>query len=190
MAKASEGLAFSPVELARTPFAQFKSLGGVAEAVGRTKSRFYRGFRVPGGHVVTLFEHDMSADGSNISRDPADEPEQVNGKPARLSVLQAGTGSAISHLSWTEGRRYYELWIDANVARSPLREQLFAMASSLPKSSPACPNEIPPKKVVRGPDGMPVFEPPPASMTDAEMAAYVEDINRRNSADGCRARGP
>lgn len=178
LARANEALAFEPVELARTPFAQFKSLGGMAEGVSQKRSRLYRGFRMPDGHTVTLFEHDMSADGTSISRDPANELERINGKPARLNVLQASTGSAISHLSWIEGRRYYELWIDANVARSPLREQLFAMASSLPNSIPACPNEIPPKPVVIGPDGMPVFEPPPASMTEAEMKAYVDTINR------------
>lgn len=178
MAQAYKGLAFSPVALARTPFSQFKSLGGVAEAVNRTRSRLYRGFQLPDGHMLTLFEHDMSADGSNIGREPADELERINGMPARLTVLQAGTSSAISNLSWTEGRRYYELWIDANVARSPLREQLFALASSLPSSIPACPNEIPPKSVVMGPDGMPVHEPPPAFLTDAQMKALFKESDR------------
>ncbi|NML59608.1 hypothetical protein HHL21_00575 [Massilia sp. RP-1-19] len=181
MSRAYEDLAFPPVELARTPFSQFKSIGGMAEGVSKTKSRLYRGFQMPGGHIVTLFEHDMSADGTSISRNPADEPERINGMPARLSVLQAGAGDAISHLSWTEGRRYYELWIGANVAGSPLREQLFALASSLPRSSPACPNEIPPKEVVFGPDGMPVMEPPPASLTESEMKAYVDEFNRKNT---------
>lgn len=169
MAQANKDLAFRPVELARTPFSQFQSLGAMAESVDRTSSRFYRGFQTPDGHRVTLFEHDMSADGSSIWRDPADEPEQIRGKRARLIVLQAGTGNAVSSLSWTEGRRYYELWIDANVARSPLRKQLFALASSLPYSIPACPNEIPPKPVVIGRDGMPEHEPPPAFLTDAPM---------------------
>lgn len=169
MAHANKDLAFRPVELARTPFSQFKSLGALAETVDRTSSRFYRGFQTPDGHRVTLFEHDLSADGSSIWRDPADEPERIKGKPARLIVLQAGTGHAISTLSWTEGRRYYELWIDANVARSPLRKQLFALAGSLPPSIPACPNEIPPKPVVIGPDGRPEDESPPAFLTDTPM---------------------
>lgn len=169
MAQAYKDLAFQPVELARTPFSQFKSLGAMAEAVDRTRSRFYRGFQTPDGHRLTLFEHDLSADGSSIWRDPADEPERIQGKRARLIVLQAGPGNAISSLSWTEGRRYYELWIDANVARSPLRKQLFAWAGSLPRSIPGCPNEIPPKPVVIGPDGRPMHEPPPAFLTDTPM---------------------
>lgn len=178
MAQTNKDLAFRPVDLARTPFSQFKSLGAMAEAVDKTNSRFYRGFQTPDGRRVTLFEHDMSADGSSIWRDPADEPEQIRGKRARLIVLQAGAGNAISSLSWIEGRRYYELWIDANVARSPLRQQLFALASSLPYSIPACPNEIPPQPVVIGRDGMPVYEQPPAVMTEAQMKSYVQESVR------------
>jgi hypothetical protein len=187
MAKASEALAFAPVALARTPFAQFKSVGGMAEKVNGVRSRFYRGFATPDGRRVTLFEHDMSADGTSLRRDPEDEPERVNGLPARLSVMQGRGGDAVSHLSWREGRRFYELWIDANVAGTPLRQELFALAASLPKSIPACPNEIPPKKVVMGPDGMPEIEPMPAVLTDAEMNALIADIERRNDqATRCR----
>lgn len=171
MSRVTESLAFPPVDLTRTPFAQYKSVGGMAENMGDTSSRLYRGFERPDGLIVTLFEHDMSADGSNLSRDPELEPERVNGLPARLSVMQAGPGKAISHLSWLQGRRFYELWINANVARSPLRAELFALASSLPQAVPACPNEIPPKKFKLGPDGFPEHEPPPASMTEAEMNA-------------------
>jgi hypothetical protein len=171
MAQAADGLAFPPVDLTHTPFAQFSPLGGMPEAINKTKSRLYRGFRMPDGHTLTLFEHDMSADGSNISRNPKDEPERINGKPARLVVLQAGSGKADSILSWAEGRRWYELWIDANVAHHPLREQLFALAASLPRAVPACPNERPPEPVVIGPDGMPVHKPMPEVLTVAEFDA-------------------
>jgi hypothetical protein len=173
-----KSLAFLPVKLDGTKFSQFKSLGGMAESVSATKSRLYRGFQMPDGRIVTLFEHDMSADGSNISRDPANEPERINGMPARLNVMQAGSGKAISHLSWKEGRRYYELWVDANVAGSPQRQQLFDLAASLPRSIPACPNEIPPKPVVIGPDGFPVFEPLPATLTVEEMNALSQEKDR------------
>lgn len=173
-----ESLAFSPVKLEGTQFSQFKSLGGTAESVIGTKSRLYRGFQMPDGRIVTLFEHDMSADGSSISRDPGDEPERINGMPARLNVMQAGSGKAISHLSWKEGRRYYELWVDANVAGSPQRQQLFDLAGSLPRSVPACPNEIPPKPVVIGPDGFPVHEPLPATLTIEQMEALVQEKDR------------
>lgn len=164
------GLAFRPVDLSQTPFAGFQSLGGAAEADNDTKSRFYRGFRMADGHELTLFEDDMSADGSRMWRDPKDEPERINGLPARLGIFQAGSGKATSVLSWTEGRRYYELWIDANVARTPLREQLFALAASLPAAVPACPNEPVREPIHIGPDGMPVFEPPPQVLT-------VEQVN-------------
>jgi hypothetical protein len=113
------------------------------------------------GHELTLFEDDMSSDGIRMWRDPKDEPERINGLPARLGIFQAGSGKAVSVLSWTEGRRYYELWINANVARTSLRDQLFTLAASLPASVPACPNEPVPKPLHFGPDGMPISEAPP-----------------------------
>lgn len=169
MAGVRPRLAFQPVELAGTPFAGLAPLGGAAEAVNTTYSRVYRGFRLPGSQVLTLFEHDMSADGSSAWRDPKDEPERINGLPARLVIQQAGSGKAVSVLSWVEGRRAYELWIDANVAGHPLRDQLFSLATSLPASVPGCPKERPPRRFSLGPDGRPVTEPPPAFLTSADI---------------------
>lgn len=157
--KVNEGLAFQPVALDRTPFAQFESLGGMQEAVGDIRSRFYRGFRDKTGHTVTLFEHDMSADGVQMYRDPKDEPERVNGLPARLVVLQSGK-RAVSVLSWTEGRRAYELWLNDNVVLAHRRQDLFALAASLPKSVPARPNEPPRPPMKIGPDGLPIVDMP------------------------------
>jgi hypothetical protein len=161
--RATAGLAFKPVALAGTPFAKLASAGGMAEDVSGIKSRLYRRFRFSNGKTVTLFEHDMSADGSHGYRDPADEPERINGVAARLVVLQASSGKAVSVLSWMEGRRYYELWMDANVVVDKLRPQLFALAASLPASVPARVYE--PKAVVPalGPDGLP-RPPAPASL--------------------------
>jgi hypothetical protein len=102
----------------------------------------------------------MSADGTRSSRDPQDEPERINGLPARLVVLQAASGKAVSMLSWVEGRRSLEVWIDANVAGKPLREELFALAASLPKSNPACPNEAPAQALRRDAHGYPVTDLP------------------------------
>lgn len=141
--RALRKLAFTPVDLARTPFAAFKSLGGSVEFITDVPAQLYRGFQLPDGHRLTLSEHDMSADGVRTYRRAADEPERINGLRARLNVMEVKPGQAVSHLSWVEGRRSYELWIDANVAREPLRDQLFALAASLPKSVPACPNEPP-----------------------------------------------
>lgn len=62
-----------------------------------------------GGHSLTVFEQDMSADGSTSWRDPKDEPERVNGLPARLVVLEDPSRTAVSLLSWMEGRRDYQL---------------------------------------------------------------------------------
>jgi hypothetical protein len=159
LASSTRKLAFPPVDLTHTPFAQFESLGGRAERVNDIPSRLYRGFRMPDGHRVILFEHDMSADGSRSWRDPKDEPERVNGLPARLVVMEDNTGAAVSLLSWFEGRRGYQLWIDANVARVPLRGQLFALAASLPRAVPGCPDEPPPKPLRFDADGNPVDEP-------------------------------
>lgn len=164
-------LAFIPVDLARTPFTKFASIGGTVESIGGVPSRLYRGFRMPDGHRLILSEHDMSADGTRSWRDPEDEPERVNGLPARLIVLEDQAGAAVSHLSWTEGRRSYELWIDANVVKAPLRAQLFALAASLPKSVPGCPNEPPPRPFRPGPDGFPSDEPMPAVLTQADIDA-------------------
>jgi hypothetical protein len=135
LASSTRKLAFTPVDLAHTPFAQFESLGGRAEFEVDVPSILYRGFRMPDGHRVTLFEHDMSADGSTSWRAPKDEPERINGLPARLVVLEAAPGTAVSLLSWFDGRREYQLWVDANVVRVPLRSQLFALAASLPQPS-------------------------------------------------------
>jgi hypothetical protein len=166
--RAAEGLAFTPLDLSHTPFAQFSGLGGMQESVGDKKSRLYRAFRDTAGRTVTLFEHEMSADGSTSYRDPKDEPERINGLPARLSIFQTGSGKkAVSVLSWQEGRRYLELWVDANVALEPKRAALFALAQSLPKSVPARPNapQRPPPKL--GPDGLPIIDFPPMLPPDA-----------------------
>ena len=168
--RAGAGLAFTPVALGNTPFAQLHGLGGMAETVGGVKSRLYRGFRSAAGHSLILMEHDMSADGAIGSRDPADEPERINGLPARLAVMQTDAGKAVSSLTWTEGRRSYDLWIDANVAtHAPLRAQLFALAAAVPVSVPACPREIVPKAPVLGPDGFPVMDAPPQFLSDARV---------------------
>ena len=158
---ATRNLAFTPVDLTRTPFAQLESLGARAETAVGVRSRLYRGFQLPDGHRLTLYEEDMSSNGITTSRRPEDEPERINGLPARLVVMQAPSGKAVSLLSWVEGRRDYQLWIDANVVRVPLRAQLFALAASLPRSVPACPDEVLPKKTRRGPDGMPLDDPVP-----------------------------
>jgi hypothetical protein len=159
------GLAFTPADLAATPFAKLTSLGGVAEAVNDVRSRLYRSFRTPDGRTITLFEHDMSADGSRMYRNPKDEPEKINGLPARLMVMQARPGKAVSVLSWKEGRRYYEIWMDANVVLENRRPQLFALAASLPASVPARLHEPELSPDVIGPDGLPIESPPPATIS-------------------------
>lgn len=162
--RAISRLEFHPVDLSGTPFATFKTLGATPESMSGQYSRVYRGFRMPDGHTVTLFEHDMSVDGSSSWRAPGDDPERINGLPARLGIFQAPSGNAISHLSWVERRRSYELWIDANVAHSPLRDQLFSLAASLPASLPGCPNEVLPRPMRPGADGMPDFGSVPATL--------------------------
>jgi hypothetical protein len=173
-------LAFQPVDLSSTQFAHFESLGAMIEPDNTARSRLYRGFRTPDGHTVTLFEQDMSVDGTSTWRDPRDEPERINGLPARLSVYRTPSGNAISHLSWVERRRAYELWINVSVVDAALRKRLFSLATSLPASVPACPNEVPPKQVRIGPDGFPADEPMPMTMTitQAEMRAMSDGSKR------------
>lgn len=172
--RALRKLAFTPVDLTHTPFAGFKSLGGSVESMTDVPARLYRGFEMPDGHRLTLSEHDMSADGVRSYRHPADEPERINGLRARLHVMEVKPGQAVSHLSWVEGRRSYELWMDANVAREPLRAQLFALATSLPTSVPACHDE-PPEQT-----GGPKWErftapPPPPVMQTREQFAEMKN---------------
>jgi hypothetical protein len=178
LASATRKLAFTPVDLTHTPFAQFESLGGRAESVSDVPSRLYRGFRMPDGYRITLFEHDMSADGSRSWRHPKDEPERINGMPARLVVMEDPAGEAVSLLSWFEGRRAYQLWVDANVVRVPLRERLFALAASLPRAVPACPNEAPRPPLRLGANGYPVDEPMPQVLTQAQVDAIVDRSKR------------
>lgn len=168
MAAASRGLAFRPLDLAGTPFARFTLVGAAPESVGSLPSRLYRVFRTNDGRLLTLFEHDMSADGSSMQRDPADEPERINGLPARLIVLQGESGKAVSVLSWLEGRRYLELWIDANVALTHTRPQLMALAASLPKSVPAKAGPAPARQ-----------DFPPAMTISAEQMKAMMQQNRR-----------
>jgi len=171
-------LSFQPVNLSGTQFANFKSLGAMIAPDNTPHTRLYRGFLMPDGHNVTLFEQDMSVDGTRSWRAPEDEPERINGMPARLSVFQAPSGNAISHLSWVERRRAYELWIDANVVDTPLRQQLFALAASLPPSVPACPNEVPPKPARIGADGFPADEPMLITLTQAEIDGMSDRSKR------------
>jgi len=170
-------LAFEPIDLAHTSFAALEHKGNQVETIGDTRSRLYRRFGLPDGRIVVLSEHDMSADHSHRWRDPNDEPERIGKLPARLVVLQTTSGRAVSDLTWMEGRRDYELWVDANAGVDrALRARMFALAASLPPSKPACPNEAPYKAVPFGPDGFPQEEPLPASMTEAEMQALTERI--------------
>lgn len=166
--RAIRKLAFIPVDLAHTPFTAFRSLGGSVESITDVPARLYRGFQMPDGHRLTLSEHDMSADGVHTYRRPEDEPERINGLRARLNVMEVNPAEAVSHLSWVEGRRSYELWIDANVAREPLRAQLFALAASLPKSMPACPNE--PPEPAGSTDWERFIAPPPVMQIDMTVA--------------------
>lgn len=168
---ANRELAFTPVDLTHTPFARLESLGSRAETMGDVRSRLYRGFKLPDGHRLTLLEDDLSATGTTTYRAPENEPERINGLPARLVVMEAPSGKAVSMLSWVEGRRDYQLWIDANVVRVPLREQLFALAASIPKAVPACPNEVLPRKTRRGADGMPLDDPMPEILTPDDAKA-------------------
>lgn len=171
-------LPFKPVDLSNTPFNDFKILGAMIEPDNRTRSRLYRGFLMRDGHEVVLFEQDMSVDGANMGRNPDDEPERINGLPARFSVFHTPSGNAISHLSWVEKRRAYELWINTNVTKTPLRKTLFSLAESLPRSIPACPKEIPPKPVRLGTDGLPIVDPMPMTLTDTEMNARFDSSKR------------
>jgi hypothetical protein len=177
--RATKRLAFAPVDLTRTPFSQFESLGGKVEYMSDVPSRLYRGFRTAEGHRLILLEHDMSADGTRSWRAPRDEPERIHGLPARLVIMEDTSGTAVSHLSWAEGRRNFELWIDANAKKTPaLRDRLFALAASIPPSTPACPNEVPPKPIRIGPDGYPVDEPMPNVISEAELDAMVHASKR------------
>jgi hypothetical protein len=92
--------------------------------------------------------------------------------------MEEPSGKAVSILNWVEGRRDIQLWIDANVVRQPLREQLFALAASLPKSVPACPNEPPPRQWKFDKEGRLINEPPPAMMTQEQLDAIADRSKR------------
>ena len=137
--EAAGRLAFTPVPLDSTPFKDFVALGGMPDmfmgAAG--PAALHRTFRTPQGHIVDLFEWDMSVAGGQITARADLQTEQVNGTPAQIIVLQAPSGKAVSILSWIEGRRRYELSISANVKTSRLSPTLVQLASSIPKSVPA-----------------------------------------------------
>jgi hypothetical protein len=59
-----------------------------------------------------------------------------------------------------------------------LRNQLFALAASLPRSVPACPNEPPPRQRRFGADGQAIEEPVPAVLTQAQVDALFDKSKR------------
>lgn len=160
-------LAFKPVDLASTPFSRLTPIGAAAErhASPEAYNRLYRSFRTPRGHTVTLSENDMSVVGMQMFRDPKSAPERINGQPAVLRVFQTPTGTAVSVVFWEEGRRSYELWTNSNIALEHSREELLALASSLPKSVPARKSEPGLQPFLGlGPDGRPLDAPPPQTL--------------------------
>lgn len=162
MADTLPRLAFPPVALDRTPFAKLKVVGGVIEQFSDIASGLYRVFQDENGRAITLFEHDMSADGSQMSRAPGDEQQRVNGLPARLAIVRNGA-KTVSTLTWNEGRRAYELSMDGDVTNDGRRARLFSLAASLLKSVPAKTDEqLSPFSV--GPDGMPIIAPAPPTL--------------------------
>jgi hypothetical protein len=163
-----KSLDFLPVPIRGTEFEKFENLGANIENVNDIRSRLHRGFKTPEGRRVSLFEWDMSADGSNASDDP-NANERVNGSPAQLIIMETPTREATSLLYWVEKRRSFELTIDSNVIRTGKKDWFLSLAASLPKSTPACPNEIPPKPVRIDSNGMPIFEPMPPILTPEQM---------------------
>lgn len=170
--KVAPGLAFHPVDLAATPFAKFHMLGAVPEPVGKVVSRLYRSFRTPDGRTVTLFEHDMSADGAQLCGNSRDE--RFRGMAPKMSVLQTASGQAMSIVMWTEGRRYYEIWMDANAVLEHRGPQLLSLAASIPKPVPARLQEPDREECWMGPDGKPNFPPAPMILTDEQMKALMK----------------
>lgn len=153
-------LDFTPVDLRGTALAGFELLGGSADHFdGNRASALHRTFRTPSSAVLDLFEWDMSAHGGSVTADPSRQTERVNGLPAGLFIMQAPSGRAVSILSWTEGRRWYQLMIKANVKTTDLSPGLTDIANSIPKSVPARLIETP-----AGPPGLLEFPPelPPA----------------------------
>jgi hypothetical protein len=156
--KATRRLAFTPVPLESTPFQGFRALGGRPDHFGQSgPSALHRTFRTPQGNFVDLFEWDMSVAGGQVMVRADLQTDHVNGAPAQLIVVQAPSARAVSILSWTEGRRRYELSIDANVRTSNVSPTLMQLASSLPKSVPARMNE----PELRWPPGPPLPQPRP-----------------------------
>lgn len=148
-------LAFQPLDLAHTPFAGFDGEGYDVDSINHKNTMLYRRFALPDGHHLVLFEHDMSADGSQALLDPIDEPGHIGGLKGHLIIMQAPSGKAMSLLVWVEGRRMVSLETDTNVGTAgPARERLIALATSLPASIPACRHEPPLDPMVIGPDGM------------------------------------
>ena len=131
-------LAFTPVQLDSTPFHEFEIRGGSADHFGDGgASALHRTFRSSSSNMFDLLEWDMSVYSGTVMLDPARQTERVNGLPAQLVILQAPSGRAFSILSWVEGRRSYELTVDANVKSTIVSPGLLELANSIPKSVPS-----------------------------------------------------
>lgn len=135
----SSRLAFKLVALEKTPFSRFELLGGISEIESDEGIvALNRVFRSAAGAVIALREWDMSVGGGCSFPMRSDLfTERVHDNPAQLMVYQSPSGQAVSLLYWTEGRREYELSVDANVKQVALSPGLLQLAESLPKSIPA-----------------------------------------------------
>lgn len=96
---------------------------------------------------------------------------------ANVKSRLASSGKAVSVISWKEGRRYYELWMNANVTLGQLRPQLFSLGAAFPKSVPARKHEPELMPFVAGPDGIPHEPQPPATLSDEQMKALIKRTN-------------
>lgn len=136
--EATRRLAFTPVSLESTPFKDLNALGGRPDFFGdEGAAALHRTFRTPQGFIVDLREWDLSVSGGQVWGRAELQTKRVNGAPAQLTVLQAPSGRAVSTLAWTEGRRRYELVVNANVNTVSVVPTLLDLASSIPKSVPA-----------------------------------------------------
>ena len=128
---------FAPISILATPFAEYAAAGTWSESTNGIPSRLYRGFRTLDGLQVILMEHELSADGSRVTFPREADDEKVHGAVAKLTVMQAASGKAVSLLSWEEGSRLYTISVNININQTERKQWLLALATSLLPLIPA-----------------------------------------------------
>lgn len=124
-------LTFEPASTEHTPFEQLKLEGAYHSGanVGEKWTTVSRVFTMPDGAIVEITEDDLL--NSRRMAIYTYVNENINGFPAVFVAIQAPSGKALSLLSWTTQKKYYDLKMEGNVINNGQKEFFLGLARSI-----------------------------------------------------------